>query len=313
MKAMRYHDYGGPEVMKYEDAPTPAPKDGRNPGAGARDGRESSRLEDSRRPCAPAHQYSVAGIARRRYFRRRRAGGRGAAGFHSRAMPVFAMIGLRRRLLPSMSAIKPGDWPSRSQKSMSHIQAASVPLAALTAWQALSEKGGLNCRTDDSGARGRRRRRQFRGAIRAARPGPRWQGTCSRGNNDFVMSSGLAPAVDYHTDYFPAHRRPVRCRARFDWWRVGSSPLELLKPGGVLVGVAPPSKDRGAAGDGGRAPRGGAAGEARRRALAKIGALIAAGKVRTTVAQVFPLAEAGKAHDLIKLNHTRGKIVLRGA
>ena len=87
--------------------------------------------------------------------------------------------------------------------------------------------------------------------------------------------------------------------------------LELLKVGGVLAGVAPPSEAvvQQATAAGRRAvglqvkPDGAA--------LAKIGALIAAGKVRTTVAAVFPLAEAGKAHDLIKLNHTRGKIVLR--
>ena len=28
MKAIRYHAYGGPEQLRYEDAPAPTPKDG---------------------------------------------------------------------------------------------------------------------------------------------------------------------------------------------------------------------------------------------------------------------------------------------
>jgi NADPH:quinone reductase-like Zn-dependent oxidoreductase len=45
--------------------------------------------------------------------------------------------------------------------------------------------------------------------------------------------------------------------------------------------------------------------------LAQIASLIDAGKVTTSVAAVFPLAEAGAAQELSKAGHTRGKIVLQ--
>jgi len=46
------------------------------------------------------------------------------------------------------------------------------------------------------------------------------------------------------------------------------------------------------------------------RQLSEIAALIDAGKIRTTIAAVFPLREAGRAHEQSKTGHTRGKIVL---
>jgi NADPH:quinone reductase-like Zn-dependent oxidoreductase len=45
--------------------------------------------------------------------------------------------------------------------------------------------------------------------------------------------------------------------------------------------------------------------------LTRIAALIDAGKVTTTLAAVFPLAEASAAQELSKLGHARGKIILR--
>jgi NADPH:quinone reductase-like Zn-dependent oxidoreductase len=45
--------------------------------------------------------------------------------------------------------------------------------------------------------------------------------------------------------------------------------------------------------------------------LREIAALIEAGRVRTTVAAVFPMAQAGQAHEASKTGHTRGKIVLK--
>ena len=87
--------------------------------------------------------------------------------------------------------------------------------------------------------------------------------------------------------------------------------VSVLKPGGVLVSGVP-------AGD---ALREQAAAAGIRvaafqvhpdgRQLREISSLIDAGKVRTTIAAVYPIASVGQAHDQSKSGHTRGKIVLK--
>jgi NADPH:quinone reductase-like Zn-dependent oxidoreductase len=47
--------------------------------------------------------------------------------------------------------------------------------------------------------------------------------------------------------------------------------------------------------------------------LAQIATLIDAGKIKVTISQVVPLADAAKAHQQIETGHTKGKIVLRVA
>jgi NADPH:quinone reductase-like Zn-dependent oxidoreductase len=44
--------------------------------------------------------------------------------------------------------------------------------------------------------------------------------------------------------------------------------------------------------------------------LARIADLIAAGDVRVEIAEVVPLAEVQRAHELSESGHTRGKIIL---
>jgi NADPH:quinone reductase-like Zn-dependent oxidoreductase len=86
--------------------------------------------------------------------------------------------------------------------------------------------------------------------------------------------------------------------------------LELLTPAGALVAIAAPSealKER-AAKLGRRVLA--LQGRPDGAQLAELASLIDAGKVTTTVAAVFPLAEAAAAQELSKLGHTRGKIIL---
>lgn len=44
--------------------------------------------------------------------------------------------------------------------------------------------------------------------------------------------------------------------------------------------------------------------------LARIAELVASGEVRVEIAEVVPLADAARAHELSESGHTRGKIVL---
>lgn len=306
MKAVRYHDYGGPEVMKYEDAPKPMPKPdeilvrvfamGVNPvDWKIREGHVRQRINIPL-PASPGGD--ISGVVEQ--------AGAAASGFKV-GDDVFAMIGLWGAgaeyvcLKPAMAGPKP--------KSLDHIHAGSVPLAALTAWQALTEKAELKSGQTilihaAAGGVG-----QF--AVQFAKQtGATVTGSCSPANNDFIKGLGASAAVDYHQDFYATHRGQFDVVLDCIGGDVAVKSIALLKPNGVLVGVAPPNDKTQAAAAAAGVRAVGLQVRPDGSQLAEISRLIDAGKVRTEVAKVFPLAEIGKAHDLIKLNHTRGKIVL---
>jgi len=306
-KAMRYHDYGGPEVLRYEDIDRPVPGEGEilvqvravsvNPvDWKIREGMVRKRINVP----LPVNTCSdlagdVVGV------------GPGVTGV-TVGQAVYALIGLwgagaeHVAFKAAFAAPKPG--------SIDYEHAAAVPLVGLTAWQALFEHGGLQ--------RGQRVLVHAAAggvgsmAVQFARAaGAQVIGSASAQNADFVRGLGAAEVIDFRTD--PVDRYVNSLDMVFDLVGGESSArsLPLLKTGGILVSGAPaagPVQEE-AAKSGKRAkglqvhPDSGQ--------LREIGALIDAGKVKVHVASVFPLAEAGKAQELNKLGHTRGKIVLR--
>jgi NADPH:quinone reductase-like Zn-dependent oxidoreductase len=83
---------------------------------------------------------------------------------------------------------------------------------------------------------------------------------------------------------------------------------QVLKPGGILVGVAAQASAKTAEQHGVRA--GTAMAQPTTQLLVQIAELIDAGTVRAQVGQVFPLDEAGRAQGLSETGHGRGRIVL---
>jgi NADPH:quinone reductase-like Zn-dependent oxidoreductase len=182
-----------------------------------------------------------------------------------------------------------------------------VPLAALTAWQALFIHAKLapGQRVLIHGASG--------GVGTYAVQFARWAGaqvlaTAAARNTDFLRDLGADQIIDYATTRFEdvAHDVDVV----FDL--VGGDTLrrswQVVRTGGVLVSVVtpPPSYP---------APRPEVrfvyfivepSGEQ----LRQIGGLLDAGQVRPIVDQVLPLAEARQAYDAGIQGHPRGKIVL---
>jgi NADPH:quinone reductase-like Zn-dependent oxidoreductase len=203
---------------------------------------------------------------------------------------------------PAMAAPKP--------KTLDHVSAGSVPLAALTAWQALTEKAELKAGQKilihaAAGGVG-----QF--AVQFAKlTGATVSGTCSPANNEFLKGLGASQAIDYHQDFYAQYRGQFDVVLDSIGGEVAVKSIGLLKPNGILVGVAPPNDKTQAAAAAAGVRAVGLQVRPDGRQLTEISRLIDAGKVRTEVAKVFPLAEIGKAHDLIKQNHTRGKIVLK--
>jgi NADPH:quinone reductase-like Zn-dependent oxidoreductase len=307
MKAIQMHDEGEFAPLAYDEIPQPTPAAGevliQVAAIGVNPVDWKLRLLPVRSrfklpmPCIPGADVAgvVVGV------------GEGVTAFKA-GDEVFAMIGLTGAYAQYICAAEA--HIAHSPKTLNHTQAASVPLAALTAWQALFEHGSLEAGQTAliHGAAG-----GVGGfAVQFARArGARVVATASAGNASYVTGLGAEDVLDYRTD--SADRYPKQVDFVLDL--IGDEAvdhlIDALKPGCMLVQVAPggsaeTAQKAKAAGvqtlgmqvhpDGGQ--------------LQQIAALIDTGKVSTTVAAVYPLAEAGKAHELSQQGHTRGKIVL---
>jgi NADPH:quinone reductase-like Zn-dependent oxidoreductase len=141
MKAIRFHAYGNPEVLVLEEVPRPEAEAGevlvRVQGAGVnpldwkvRAGHVKEWLQH-RLPLIPG--WDVSGVVE--------TVGEGAAGFKN-GDGVYGMLNFRQDgAYAEYVAAKAQDLAKRP-KSMDRVQAGAVPLAALTAWQALFDVAG---------------------------------------------------------------------------------------------------------------------------------------------------------------------------
>lgn len=191
-------------------------------------------------------------------------------------------------------------------------EAAAVPLAALTAYQALFsiarlEKGVSVLVHAAAGGVG-----HFAVQL-AARAGARVLGTACSDNHAFVLELGADRVIDYREEDFRGAVRRV-CPEGVDIVldAVGGDTqarsLEVLKERGILVSiVGEPDADK-AAQRGVRArwmfvePDG--------QQLAFLAREVDRGRLRAHVSRMFPLAEAAGAQDESQAGHVRGKLVL---
>jgi len=209
-------------------------------------------------------------------------------------------------VLPESSvALKP--------KNLSFEEAAGVPLAALTAYQALFDAGDVQSgetvlvHAAAGGVGG------F--AVQFAKNhGCRVFGTASAANHEYVKGLGADEAIDYRAEDF---RDAVRGLASdgvdlaFDC--VGGEVLEktpdiLKQPDGRMITIV----------DGARA------GEMKEQGinagwifvapnaeqLAGMADMFESGTIKTRVAAVLPMSDAAKAHEMLESRHTAGKVVL---
>ncbi|MFN3950214.1 NADP-dependent oxidoreductase [Microbacterium sp.] len=203
---------------------------------------------------------------------------------------------------------------ARKPSSLSHVEAAGVPLAALTAWglvveTALAHQGQRILVHAGSGGVG-----HF--AVQfAAYFGAHVIATGSPRNLEWLRELGAAQVVDHTSTRFEDVVEPVDVvidligNVSDD---TGTRSLDVLRPGGLLIEVptgAWPGFREAASARGIRStdfktiPDGGA--------LATIARLLDSGAVRVYVDRVFDLVDAAEAHAEIERGHTRGKIVLR--
>jgi NADPH:quinone reductase-like Zn-dependent oxidoreductase len=191
--------------------------------------------------------------------------------------------------------------------SLSFEEAASIPLAALTAYQSLFDAANLQAGEKllvhaAAGGVG-----SF--AVQLARhAGAEIWGTASPGNHDYLRELGVDHPIDYHTEDF----RTVAAGMDVIYDCVGGETLDqspaALAPNGRLVTIVDGEKCEALVQQGINAqwvfvsPNG-----AQLRTLAE---LVEAGALKTHLAATLPLAEAAEAQELIETQHTCGKIVL---
>jgi len=309
MKAVRIHKYGGPEVLIFEDAPRPAPGPGEllirvcAAGVNPVDWKiRAGYLKDIRPYTFPLILgWDLSGVVE--------ATGPGVGKFKQGDDVYSRPDSSRDGAYAEYIAVKEAEVAFKPV-SIDHIHASAIPLACLTAWQAIFDTAGLSAGQKI--------------LIHAAAGGvgsfavqlAKWKGayvigTASGRNQSFLRDLGVDEPIDYEKTRFEDLVQEVD--VVFD--TIGGDTQErswkVLKKGGFLVSiVAPPSAEE-AARNGVRqafvwmAPNG--------PELTEIAALVDTGILKPIVETVLPLASARRAHELSQTGHARGKIVLRVA
>ena len=196
----------------------------------------------------------------------------------------------------------------RKPKQIDFDTGASVPVAALTAWQGIFDHGKLAggqriLITGASGAVG------SMAAQLAKNKGAHVIGIGSGRNEEFVRKLGADEFIDYRKAQFEDKVSGVDVVFDTVGGETQERAFQTLKRGGFLVStVSPPS--------GAKAKEFGVTVAMVQMMpnpdqLAEINRLVDSGKLKVRVATVLPLADGKKAHQLSSSGHAGGKIILR--
>ena len=308
MKAIRIHNYGGPEVLQYEDAPRPKPQAGevliRVHAAGVNP--IDWKVREGHMKDFWPHKFplilgwDLSGVVEKL--------GRGVSRFKI-GDEVYSLPDPTRNgayadyivVRESELALKPN--------SLHHIRAAAVPLAALTAWQSLFDTAQLQPGQRvlihaGSGGVG-----HF--AVQLAK----WKGayvfaTASTKNQDLLRKLGVDEPIDYTQQRFEDIARNIDIVLDTLGGETQERSWSVLKKGGVLVSLVQPPSEEKAERLGVRAAIMWRATE--RRATRRDREDHRLGKARACH-RSYPSAfsEVRRAHELSQSGHTHGKIALR--
>ena len=305
MMAIVAHEYGAPDLLKLERVPRPEPKE------------DEALVRVIASGVNPADPLTLSGKYAREF------------GTHLPLIPGYDIAGVVDKTGANITKLKMGDavygyptfgggwadyitvkeWEVAAKpSSLNFVEAAAVPMGALTAWQALVnvaklQPGQTILIHGGSGGVG-----SFAVQIAKVR-GARVIATASTGNQDLLKQLGADMVIDYTKTRFEDVAKDVD--AVFD--PVGKETLArsyaVVKKGGVVMSlVARPDPAelerlgiRGA----------GISVHPDAQDLTQIAQLIDVGKIKPIVTQVLPLSEAIAAQRQAATHHTRGKLVLR--
>ncbi|MGH9446292.1 MAG: NADP-dependent oxidoreductase [Terriglobia bacterium] len=306
MNAIRIHEYGGPEVLKYEDAPLPTPAPGD--------------------VVIRVHATSVNPVdiaIRQGYFKERMK-------YTMPFIPGWDVSGVVESVTPGVNRLKTGDQvygrPDLARdgayaeyvavreseialkpKSIDHAQAAAIPLTGLTAWQALFDAGHLSVGQTVliHGAAGG----VGHFAVQFAHvKGARVVATASKSNHEFLRSLGADEVIDYNAAKFEDVVHNVDVVFDTITGETQDRSWQVIKKGGIYVSILQPPNQEKAAAHGVRSAH--VFVQPNVEELNEIAQLVDSGKVKPVIEKIFPLKEAAAAQELVATHHTRGKIVI---
>jgi NADPH:quinone reductase-like Zn-dependent oxidoreductase len=306
MKVIRFHAYGGPEVLQYEDVETPLVNSDeilvrvRSAGVSPFDVKVRQGLyKDFYGPLPHILGWDLSGDVV-------------AVGTNVSSVKegdaVFGYVdGHRMGEAYAEYAVLKKDEAARKSSHVSYHEAAAVAMNGLTAWQALFDTAHL---TEGQ-----------RVLIHAAAGGighlavqfAKWKGayvigTASAKNRQFVLSLGADECIDYVTTPFESAVQDVDLVLDTIGGDTLRRSFSVVKKTGVIVTVVDFEGIKEAA-------RYGVNGltvfvKPNTKQLSEIGHLLEQGKLKVQIGKVFPLQEARKAHVLCETGHGRGKIIL---
>jgi len=305
MKAIVIHEYGGPGVLKYEDIPRPEPKDDQllirviAAGVNPVDGMIRSGTFNGNRAFPIILGGDVAGVVEKV--------GSKVTKFKA-GDPVFAYLSLNNSGGYAQYALVTEREAAPKPKSLTYVEAAAVPIVAMTAWQALVDTAKLSAGQTvlihgGSGGVG-----SFAIQIAKAR-GAKVIATASTANQDFLKQLGADVEIDYTKQKFEDIAKDVDVVLDSIGRDTLARSYGVVKKGGIIVSLVARPKESELEKHG---IRGTALNvEPNSEELAEIGELIDDRKIKVIVSQTFQLSEAIKAQEQVATGHTRGKIVLK--
>lgn len=310
MKAVCIHQFGGPEVLSYQDVPRPLPAADellirvRAAGVNPVDWKTRSGSVPWKTQIDPfplVLGWDVSGIVA--------AMGRNVTGF----AVGDAVYGMIRFPEPAGTYAEyttaPVEHVLPKPDSVDFLEAAALPLVSLTAWQALFEAGELaeGQTVLIHGAAGG----VGHVAVQLAKwRGARVIGTARGRDRNYLRGLGIDTHVDFETTRFEDVVRDVDVVLDTLSGGVQRRSWSVMRRGGILVSLRTTSDtEEKARAYGVRAKRILVRPEADH--FAQINELVGSGQLKPTLATVLPLQEARRALDQLERGPTRGKVVLR--
>lgn len=307
-QAIRVHQYGGPEQLRLEQISCPEPREGE----------------------VLIRVYAVGVLPVEWKIRQ---------GLFQRYMPVplpylpgSAFAGVIEEVGPGVTAFQAGqavfgrtnagaytEYATASvetialkPENLSFAEAATISGGATVAWTALFE-GNAELQAGQSvlihaGAGG-----VGLFAVQfASLKGARVIATAGAANQDFVASLGAETVIDYATTPFEQVARDVDVVLDTIGGETLLRSLYVVKPGGIVVSLLEQPSQEIARERGIRAMKNTSSLPYPSTSLLQtIAQLMSEGRVKTAIERVFPLNEAGLAHELSQTGHGRGRIVLQ--
>jgi NADPH:quinone reductase-like Zn-dependent oxidoreductase len=307
MKAVRIHEFGGPEVLKMDEVPVPEPGD------------EDVLIKVYATSINPVDWKIRSGASKEKF---------------PSALPLtlgWDVSGVIEEVGRNVKNLNPGDEvysrpdPTKNgayaeyivvkatqvgmkPRNIDHVHAAAVPLAGLTAWQGLFDHGELQ--------------KGQKVLIHAASGGvgtfavqfAKWKGayvigTASADNIDFVKELGADEVIDYKKEKFEEQLKDIDLVFDTRGGDTQKKSLKVLKNGGRLITTVKPenqeeAKEKNIHIEGYMA-------QSYPDQLKQIAQLIDEGKVKPVISKIMTLEEVAEAQRLSEEGHVRGKIVIR--